>query len=295
MRHETLVARLIGDRGRMREIRFTEAGIDFAVDVNEDALWTAVKDNLVLAEYERCGIALGDQRGVVVDAGAHVGLFSLLASAHARRVIALEPHPGNFELLRRNIERNARDNVDARQRALWPEPRTVALVDGRESTSVSVRPTDGGEVAVAAETLDSIVSAPVDLLKLDVEGAEYDILTRAEDSTLRRISAIVAEVHGTTQSDPEGRLTTVSDRLRDAGFHVIVRRAPAAYWLESMRAVLRSRQRLRGVVRLQLAVVLAYTIAAATDPLLHLRDRFEFDFAFLFATRNRASTAADRR
>ena len=69
---------------------FREEGVELRCTVNEDNLWIAVKDNLLLAEYEREGVSLRDVSGVVVDAGAHVGVFSLLASVHARSVVAIE-------------------------------------------------------------------------------------------------------------------------------------------------------------------------------------------------------------
>src|SRR5688572_13598445 len=52
--------------------------------------------------------------GVFVDVGANVGAFSLIASEQsAARVVAYEPHPATFELLRQNLQRNERSNVQA--------------------------------------------------------------------------------------------------------------------------------------------------------------------------------------
>ena len=88
-----------------------EGGVYFRCKVNEDSLWGAVKDNLVLAEYEREGVRLQALSGVVLDAGAHVGTFALLASVHAKRVVALEAHPENYSMLQHNISRNHTTNV----------------------------------------------------------------------------------------------------------------------------------------------------------------------------------------
>jgi FkbM family methyltransferase len=281
---EGAVASFIGDRGRVRSVAFREGGRAFRARVNEDNLWGAVKDNLVLAEYERAGIRLEDARGVVIDAGAHVGIFSLLASAHARAVIALEAHPANFALLAANMAANRVESVDARQRALWSEQGTVDLVEGPQSGAGSVLGGEGRTITVEAETLDSIVAetGPVDLLKLDIEGAEFEVLESALDETLRQISAVVAELHLEGQRE---RLAPTVDRLRRSGFAVVVSRPPSAHWHESMRALIRKRRRLRAETRLRLAVVVLYSLAAVLR-LVWKPTAADDELLFLYATRD---------
>jgi FkbM family methyltransferase len=282
-----LVAGLIGDRGRVRSVAFREGGRAFRARVNEDNLWGAVKDNLVLGEYEREGIRLEDARGVVIDAGAHVGLFSLLASAHARTVIALEAHPANFALLAANVAENKAGNVEVRQRALWSAEGNVELVEGPQSGAGSVLGGAGRSIAVRAETLDSIVAEnrPVDLLKLDIEGAEFAVLGSASDETLRQISAVVAELHLDGQRE---RLAPMIERLRESGFAVVVSRPPSAHWYEAMRALIRKRHRLRGEARLRFAVVAVYSLIAALRPVWKPAAADD-GLLFLYATRAGAS------
>jgi FkbM family methyltransferase len=282
----TLLARLLGDRGRVRSIAFREGGREFSAEVNEDSLWGSVKDNLLIGEYERSGISLADVRGVVVDAGAHVGLFSLLASAHARAVVSLEAHPANFALLEANIARNEAGHVEARNRALWSELGRVSFVEGDQSGHGSVLGEEGRRFEVETETLDSIVetTGPVDLLKLDIEGAEFDVLDRAADETLQQISAIVAEVHLHRQ---KSRLTATLERLHESGFHVVVRRPPLAHWWETMGALAEKRGRLRGELRLRLVVAGLYSAMALARP---LRSRLEAGDELLFLYAKRSSS-----
>jgi FkbM family methyltransferase len=284
-RSRRVVAALIGDRGRIRSVAFREGGRTFRARVNEDNLWGAVKDNLVLAEYERNGIRLEHARGVVIDAGAHVGLFSLLASAHARTVVALEAHPANFSLLAANVADNKAEHVEARQCALWSTKGSVELVEGQQSGGGSVLGGAGRSIEVQAESLDSIVAGagPVDLLKIDIEGAEFEVLEHASDETLGRISAIVAELHLDGQRE---RLDPTVDRLRASGFSVVVSRPPSAHWRASMWAVLRSRRRLRGEARLRLAVVALYSLIAALRPVWQAAA--DGELLFLYATRDGA-------
>jgi FkbM family methyltransferase len=281
---EGAVASFIGDRGRVRSVVFREGGREFRARVNEDNLWGAVKDNLVLAEYERAGIRLEDARGVVIDAGAHVGIFSLLASAHARAVVALEAHPANFALLAANLEANRVESVDARQRALWSEQGRLDLVEGPQSGAGSVLGGEGRTIPVEAETLDSIVAetGPVDLLKLDIEGAEFEVLESASDETLRQISAVVAELH---LEGRQARLAPTVNRLRRSGFSVVVSRPPSADWHESMRALIRTRRRLRAEARLRLAVIVLYGLAAVLR-LVWKPAAADDELLFLYATRD---------
>jgi FkbM family methyltransferase len=281
---ERALALLVGDRRRTRDVAFREADVEMRCRMHEDNLWGAVKDNLVLAEYERFGIRLRDYRGVVVDAGAHVGVFSLLASVHASRVLALEAHPGNAAMLKDNVARNGRKNVVAEHAALGSFDGTASFAEGPISSAGSLDADGGGGFEVPSRTLDAVIAStgPVDLLKLDVEGAEFDVLDAASDDTLSEIGAIVGELHLDSRAD---RLGPLVSRLGGLGFAVTVQPPPVDDWAASMRALWRHRHRLRGETRLRLVVVAVYTAVAVTDPVLHLRSRLGGGLAFLYATR----------
>jgi FkbM family methyltransferase len=284
-----ILAFVIGDRRRVREVTFRENGLEFRCLVNEDNLWVAVKDNLILGEYEREGLRLDRFSGVVVDAGAHVGTFALLASTHAQSVVAIEAHPENFSMLQHNISRNHRTNVTAFHSALWTVGGTVEFVEGARTSEGAIRGESGELFSVPSITLDSITAStgPIDLLKLDIEGAEFDVLDAASEDSLSQISAIAAELHLKGRRD---RLDPTLARLRSLGFTAVVRRPPLHNWKETMAAIWRHRRRLKGEVRLRLAVPVVYTLVALADPLFHVRERLEHgELAFLFATRTAPS------
>ncbi|MBI1884963.1 MAG: FkbM family methyltransferase [Chloroflexi bacterium] len=119
----------------------------------------------------------------VVDAGAHVGYFTLLAASlvgRAGRVFAFEPEPGNFALLARNVEANGYRNVVCCQQALSDRPGRGELFLGRYSITHSLAghsAGDGGRsVPVETTTLDDFLSRrgwpSVEVVKMDVEGWE---------------------------------------------------------------------------------------------------------------------------
>ena len=124
---------------------------------------------------------------VVVDVGSHVGYYALMAARQvgpAGRVYAFEPEPSNHELLLKNIELNGYTNVAATRKAVSSKVGEAtlfltALDNGRNSTYHHGLP-EKGSVAVETTTVDAFLAAEgwptVDLVKVDVEGAEMDVL-----------------------------------------------------------------------------------------------------------------------
>lgn len=127
--------------------------------------------------------------GVVWDVGANVGFYSLLAARKAARVIAFEPLPENLSYLRRHIELNG---LQERVQVL---PIAASDHDGEGMFSIvlgnrsegSLRPE--GTLPVRTMRLDSVGIRP-DIIKIDVEGNEYQVLRGAVE-TMREYRPIV--------------------------------------------------------------------------------------------------------
>ena len=124
---------------------------------------------------------------VVVDIGAHVGYYTLLAAKQVGstgKVFAFEPEPDNHAILLKNICMNSYDNVVAAQMAVTDRrgDSTLYLTDldsGRHSVYHHGLP-ERGSAQVKTTTLDYFLASegwpPVDLIKIDVEGAEVKVL-----------------------------------------------------------------------------------------------------------------------
>ena len=124
----------------------------------------------------------------VVDIGAHVGYFSLLAAnlvGSGGRVYAFEPEPSNHLLLLRNIELNGYTNILALRKAVSSTSGPTDLfLSALDSGSHSIHAAGArgvtGTARVEATTLDAFLAAEgwpqVDLVKIDVEGAEGAVL-----------------------------------------------------------------------------------------------------------------------
>ena len=124
---------------------------------------------------------------VVIDVGAHVGYYTLIAAKQVGpggKVYAFEPDRDNHALLEKNIELNGYNNVLAARSAVSDRVGAsdlylTALDSGRHSLFHQGLP-ERGSVAVETTTVDSFLESQgwpgVDLVKIDVEGAEFTVL-----------------------------------------------------------------------------------------------------------------------
>lgn len=122
-----------------------------------------------------------------LDVGAHFGYYTLLAAKRCGKVVAVEPRPDIRAVLWENIKRNSLGNVEVVETALFSKA-AHGYVGRKNQLQVS----EGGPQRVV--TLDSLDLAP-DVIKIDVEGAEYDILVGGEQTLLRHDPALLIEVH----------------------------------------------------------------------------------------------------
>lgn len=139
-------------------------------------------------------------KDLVLDVGAHVGFFTVPISSQVSHVVALEPAPANFQLLKQNIARNGVGNVTAIHSAMSKVDGVVELnlgVSGTTGHSVTSKKRSGLHAPVQSMSLGAAVQqwAP-SVLKLDCEGAEWEILSNARWLTGIRI--IIAELHKVT-------------------------------------------------------------------------------------------------
>jgi FkbM family methyltransferase len=162
---------------------------------------------------------------VVVDIGAHVGTFTLMAArAGAGAVYAYEPLPENAELLRRNLEANGVMNVTVHQCAVGGADGTSTFRVGLYSVGGSldgIAPAHerGRTITVRTVCLATVMAENglerIDVLKLDCEGAEGEIIEGVE-----RVEKIVLEYHdGWSRLDHDALMRA----LQRAGFEVTIR------------------------------------------------------------------------
>ena len=166
----------------------------------------------------------------VVDIGANIGCFTLLAAQRASRVLAFEPFPPNLEMLRENVTLNDATNVEIFPLAVGDKQgESVLFIPDNDSFvgRVSLHPGRGTRTTeCACTTLDQVVMdnglGKVDLLKIDCQGAEYEILYGASPDTLGCIRQIIAECER-YDDRPEWSIVALSRYLQNHGFEVRTR------------------------------------------------------------------------
>lgn len=257
---------LFPDHGGLRRVRFHEAGQPLWALVPEQDRFALLRELILQRVYED-GHPIGG--GTIVDAGANVGLFSLVASCHARQVISLEPHPITFRVLQMNLETNRIANVTALQAALWTEDGTVSLeVPDHERDRYAVSTgshivADGAPKARAAEaiSLETVVEryGEIDLLKIDIEGAEEQVIPAT--TALPHVKRIVGELHLARPEDAKPML----DALRVAGFDARLISAASLLQAREVKRVLANWRNLDGETLVKLGI-LGYLLAPVQKP-----------------------------
>ena len=157
----------------------------------------------------------------VIDIGANVGIFSLLAAKSARLVHAFEPEPRNFDLIQQNCR--GKSNIVVHNEAIGAIDGTASLSIGSSSTAFSLYGDAAETRPVSVRTLSSVFSEYdieyCDFLKLDCEGAEYPILLGSPAEIFDKIGLLAMEYHDHLSSHTH---QDIVDRLRTFGFQSAV-------------------------------------------------------------------------
>ncbi len=147
------------------------------------------------------GIHPGD---IVLDIGAQVGIFSTYAGTRGAKVFSFEPMPDNYLLLNKQIERNHLKNVTPINKAVSDKvgKSSFFVCEGGEYTgrhSLFNPGVASKNISVKTTTLKEIMEINklqrINFLKLDCEGAEYDILFKCPKNILESIGKISMEFH----------------------------------------------------------------------------------------------------
>ncbi|MBS9475706.1 FkbM family methyltransferase [Ancylobacter radicis] len=159
---------------------------------------------------------------VFVDVGANIGLFTLKAAPHAARVVAVEPGEAAGSQLASNIALNGFGHVTVVRKALSDAPGKAALFhnplgDDPQAFSLLSDGSDAGSELVELTTLDLLVAeqklARVDCIKIDVEGAEGQVLAGATQTLERDRPTVIFEMNCPTLDKAGGDAAAGWNRL----------------------------------------------------------------------------------
>ncbi|MHB8539105.1 MAG: FkbM family methyltransferase [Candidatus Dormibacteria bacterium] len=183
---------------RPLEIKVEVAGISHPVHLRLRTSDVSLFDEIIVnAEY--AWESFPSPR-VIVDAGANAGLTSVFYANRYRgaKIIAVEPEPSNFALLKKNV--TPYPNIIAVQAALWKENIMLSIHDpGRGKWGFQTRnERESNNVRVRGLTLDRLMDeydcSYIDILKIDIEGSEKELFENPAP-WVDKVGMIVIELH----------------------------------------------------------------------------------------------------
>jgi FkbM family methyltransferase len=212
--------RAFADPHRQRFVEFKNPRARFRVRSPMD-IWS-IKEAFADRFYTRFGYAV-ELGWTVVDIGAAIGEFTVFAAMVPNtRVLAYEPSSSSAAVLVENLRLNQIENVVLERAGVGSDFDRLELDTSGDPLRMGTR--ESGTLA-SSERVDVVplssvlerAGGSIDLLKLDCEGAEYDILMKAPAEVLKHIARIVLEYH-----DPAaiGRQLELAAHLKAAGFDV---------------------------------------------------------------------------
>jgi len=155
----------------------------------------------------------------IIDGGANIGMASIYFARlfPKARVLAFEADPAICKVLQKNLQSFKACNVEVHEAALWIDDQGVAFeADGGDAGRV-VAGDHVQAVRVPSKRLRDLLDEPIDLLKLDVEGAELDMLLDCADA-LENVERIFVEYH--SSFDKPQRMHELITLLNSAGFRL---------------------------------------------------------------------------
>lgn len=137
----------------------------------------------------------------IIDIGGHAGYFSLKIADKAKKIYTYEPNPKKYNILKRNIMiNNLEKKITAKEQAVGKNKTKKILYlsekgDAENSTTIKTK----NKILVDTTTIPEIFERnkikKCDILKMDIEGGEYEILYNLPNEYFKRINKIIIETH----------------------------------------------------------------------------------------------------
>lgn len=182
---------------------------------NSASLQTEIKN---IFEQKIYDFKSDNQSPLVIDGGAHIGLFSLHVKQKypQARIIAFEPDEYAFAILNANIKANGFNQVHTVKSGLFNQNTTLRFAsNGADGGAIKA----DGSLEIQVVKLSEYITEDVDYLKLNIEGAELEVLEEIEPK-LHRIKELCLEYHGFPEIGQ--RLHRILNLLDRNGFRYLI-------------------------------------------------------------------------
>lgn len=177
----------------------TKNGIKIKIRTNSTDLM-AFTHVWLIQEYHNDDFII-KKNDIIIDIGAHIGLFSLLASTSCTngKIFSFEPVKDNFLLLQQNINLNNKKNIAIFNNAVSSKNESVKIFLDDDESGHSLLTNGEHYENVNSKSLEKIfVENDItycDFLKLDCEGTEYEIFDTLPSDYFKKIKKIIIEYH----------------------------------------------------------------------------------------------------
>lgn len=174
----------------IRGIRFPVSLSNFNVDV------TTLFQIFFAKEYN---VQLKEAPEFIIDCGANIGLSAVyFANKYPKaRIVAIEPESKNFEYLKKNTKNYP--NIICLQKAVWPRATRLEVFDtGHGGWAFQTRESESAgdvEGVTIGELMSEYSMEKIDLLKIDIEGAEKELFASGYEDWLVKTQCIAIELH----------------------------------------------------------------------------------------------------
>lgn len=164
------------------------------------------------------------QQPVIIDCGANIGLSIIFFKKcfPDSKITGFEPDPEIFTMLEHNISSFKFQDVELYQKAVWVSNGTISFSTDEGVGGSILNASRHDRVVRTIRLRELLENRKVDFLKLDIEGAEYEVLKDCKD-LLPNIESIFVEFHASSNS--EQKLDEVISILKESGFRVYIKEA----------------------------------------------------------------------
>jgi len=164
----------------------------------------------------------------IIDCGANIGISALYFKRRFpdSTVLTFEPDKENFKILSLNTNSFNLNHVVLNNKAVWIENTTLNFSSDNSMSSKIDDDESSTSSKVQAIRLYDLIVRPIDLLKIDIEGAEFKVLMDIK-SKLNFIKNMFFEYHGSFSQIHE--LTKIFNVLTESGFKFYIREATPVY------------------------------------------------------------------
>ena len=164
----------------------------------------------------------------ILDCGANIGLSVIYLKQQFPQatIVAFEPDETNFRLLEENTRSFGLTGITLKKEAVWIANTSLQFAGAGSMSSRIADKVESETVSVSATRLRDYLNRPVDFLKVDIEGAEYEVLKDIREN-LHQVRNLFIEYHGSFSQSNE--LTEMLQWVSVNGFSVYIKEAAPVY------------------------------------------------------------------